>query len=175
MQVLWVQIPHPLQALLYLSWTTSTCLWNGENGGWGSMTGNLCALVLFLPPATPSSPQHSIRLMLWLLYGLNVSCKVQGLEAQSSVGLRGGRWESCPGSHLMLVLLSEWTILKNVLARVLYRQTLWNVSWYSKGNYWDSLQSPVQLTHRWAAVDGKFKNLVVAQSHEDECFSWSSV
>lgn len=28
---------------------------------------------------------------------------------------------------------------------------------------------------QWAAVDGKSKNLVVAQSHEASCFSWSSV
>ena len=44
-----------------------------------------------------------------------------------------------------------------------------------EGIYCDDLQSVVQLTQQWAAVDGKSKNLVVAQSHEASCFSWSSV
>jgi len=39
-----------------------------------------------------------------------------------------------------------------------------------KGNYCNNLQSAVQLTQQWAAVDGKSKDLVVAQSHEAECF-----
>lgn len=33
----------------------------------------------------------------------------------------------------------------------------------------------VQLTQQWSGVNGKFKNLVVAQSHVASCFSWSSV
>ena len=35
--------------------------------------------------------------------------------------------------------------------------------------------SAVQLTQEWAAVDGKSKDLVVAQSHEAGGFSQSSV
>ena len=49
------------------------------------------------------------------------------------------------------------------------------MSLYIKGIYYDDLQSIVQLTQQWTAVDGKSKNLVVAQSHEASCFSWSSV
>jgi hypothetical protein len=37
------------------------------------------------------------------------------------------------------------------------------------------LQSVVQLPQQWSAVNGKSKDLVVAQSHEASCFSWSSV
>ena len=46
---------------------------------------------------------------------------------------------------------------------------------YIEGIYCDDLQSVVQLTQQWSAVNGKFKNLVVAQSHEASCLSWSSV
>ena len=42
-------------------------------------------------------------------------------------------------------------------------------------SYCDDLQSVVQLTQQWSAVNGKSKNLVVAQSHKASCFSWSSV
>ena len=35
-----------------------------------------------------------------------------------------------------------------------------------KGIYYHDLQSVVQLTQQWAAVNGKSRNLVVAQSHE---------
>lgn len=43
-------------------------------------------------------------------------------------------------------------------------QNLWNVSLYTKGIYSNDLQSEVQLTQPWAAMDGKSKNLGVAQS-----------
>jgi hypothetical protein len=46
---------------------------------------------------------------------------------------------------------------------------------YFKGMYCNDLQSAVQLTQQWAAVNGKFKNLVVSQSHEASCLNWSSV
>ena len=49
------------------------------------------------------------------------------------------------------------------------------MSLYVKGIYWNDLQSAVQPTQQWAAMDGKSKNLVVAHSHEDGCLSWSSV
>ena len=48
------------------------------------------------------------------------------------------------------------------------------MSLYIKGSYWNDLQSAVQLTQQWATVNGKSKDLVVAQSHEAGCFSWSS-
>ena len=41
--------------------------------------------------------------------------------------------------------------------------------------YCDDLQSVVQLTQQGAAVNGKSKNLVVAQFHEARCYGWSSV
>jgi hypothetical protein len=48
------------------------------------------------------------------------------------------------------------------------------MSLYVKGNYWDHLQSAVQLTQQWAAVNGKSKSpRVVAQSHKDRCFCCS--
>jgi hypothetical protein len=50
---------------------------------------------------------------------------------------------------------------------------LWNV--FIKGISYDDLQSVVQLPQQWSAVNGKSKNLVVAQSYEASCFSWSSV
>ena len=40
---------------------------------------------------------------------------------------------------------------------------------------WSTPESAVQLTQQWAAVNGKSKNQVVAQSHEASCFGWSSV
>ena len=49
------------------------------------------------------------------------------------------------------------------------------MSLYIKGIYCDDLQSVVQLTQQWAAVDGKSKNLVVAQSHEHSCLRRSSI
>ena len=42
-------------------------------------------------------------------------------------------------------------------------------------SYWNDLQAAVQLIQQWAAVNGKSKNLVVAQFHEAGGFSWSSV
>lgn len=45
---------------------------------------------------------------------------------------------------------------------------------YTEGIYRDDLQAAVQLTQPWSAVNGKSKSLVVAQSHEESCFSWSS-
>jgi hypothetical protein len=44
-------------------------------------------------------------------------------------------------------------------------ENLW-MSLYIKGIDWNDFQSVVQLTQQWAAVSGKSKNLVVAQSHE---------
>ena len=49
------------------------------------------------------------------------------------------------------------------------------MSLYTKRIYLDDLQSVVQLTQQWAAVNGKSKDLAVAQSHKAGCFSWSSV
>jgi hypothetical protein len=49
------------------------------------------------------------------------------------------------------------------------------MSLYTKRIYLDDLQSVVQLTQQWAAVNGKSENLVVSQSHEASCFSWSSI
>ena len=49
------------------------------------------------------------------------------------------------------------------------------MSLYIEGMYCDDLQSVVQLPQQWSAVNGKSKDLVVAQSHEASCFSWSSV
>ena len=46
---------------------------------------------------------------------------------------------------------------------------------YIKGICCDDLQSIVQQTQQWAAMEGKSKNLVVAQSHEASCLSSSSV
>ena len=43
------------------------------------------------------------------------------------------------------------------------------------GIYCNDLQSAVQLTQQWLSVNGKPKNLVVAQSHRASCFNWSSV
>ena len=43
-----------------------------------------------------------------------------------------------------------------------------------EGIYCDDLHSVVQLTQQWSAVNGKSKNLVVAQSH-GACLTWSSV
>ena len=42
-----------------------------------------------------------------------------------------------------------------------------------EGSYCDDLQSVVQLSQQWSAVNGKSKNLAVAQSHEASCLSWS--
>jgi hypothetical protein len=54
---------------------------------------------------------------------------------------------------------------------------MYGMSLYIKGNYLNDLQATVQLTQQWAAVNGGggSRNLVVAQSHEVGCFSWSSV
>ena len=41
------------------------------------------------------------------------------------------------------------------------------------GKYLNDLQTAFQLGQKWAAVNGKSKDLVVAQSHEARCFSWS--
>lgn len=49
------------------------------------------------------------------------------------------------------------------------------MSFCIEGTYYDDLQSAVQLPQQWSAVDGKAKNLVVAESHEASRFSWSSV
>jgi hypothetical protein len=43
-----------------------------------------------------------------------------------------------------------------------------------KETFWDELQSSVQLMQQWAVMNGKSKNLIVAQSLEAICFSWSS-
>jgi hypothetical protein len=44
-----------------------------------------------------------------------------------------------------------------------------------EGIYCDDLEFVVQLTQQRSALNRKVKNLVVAQSHEAGCFSWSSV
>lgn len=44
-----------------------------------------------------------------------------------------------------------------------------------EGIYREDLQSVVQLPQQWSTVNGKSKSLVVAQSHEAECLSWTSV
>jgi hypothetical protein len=49
------------------------------------------------------------------------------------------------------------------------------MSLYIKGIYCDDIESAVQLTQQWAAVDGKSMNLVVSQSHKASCFSCTSV
>jgi hypothetical protein len=49
------------------------------------------------------------------------------------------------------------------------------MSLYIEGIYCDDLKSVDQITQQWSAVNGKSKNLVVAQSHKSSCFSWSSV
>jgi hypothetical protein len=49
------------------------------------------------------------------------------------------------------------------------------MSLYIERIYCDDLQSAVQLPQQWSAVNGKSKDLEVAQSHETSCFSWSSV
>jgi hypothetical protein len=49
------------------------------------------------------------------------------------------------------------------------------MSLYIKGIDFDDLLSVVQLTQQWAAVNGKSKDLEVAQSLEASCLSLSSV
>jgi hypothetical protein len=49
------------------------------------------------------------------------------------------------------------------------------MSWFVKGIYCDNLQSIVQQTQQWAAMEGKSKNLVVAQFHKASCSSWPSI
>jgi hypothetical protein len=56
----------------------------------------------------------------------------------------------------------------------LQRLYLRGKSLYIKGTYCNNSQSAVQVTQPWAAVTGKPKNLVAAQSHEAMCLSWSS-
>jgi hypothetical protein len=62
-----------------------------------------------------------------------------------------------------------------VLVRILWSQRTYGMSLYIEGIYCDDLQSVVQLTQQWAAVNGKSKYLAVAQSHKASCLSWSSV
>ena len=52
-------------------------------------------------------------------------------------------------------------LLVVVLVRALKSQNLWSVS----------IESTLQLTQQWTAMDGKSKNLVVSQSHEASCLS----
>ena len=52
---------------------------------------------------------------------------------------------------------------------------MYGMSLFIEGIYCDDFQSGVQLPQQWSAVSGKSKDLVVAQSHEASCFSWSSV
>lgn len=40
--------------------------------------------------------------------------------------------------------------------------------------YFNDLQTAIQLTKQWPDVNGKSKNLVVAQSYIDAYFNWSS-
>jgi hypothetical protein len=49
------------------------------------------------------------------------------------------------------------------------------MSLYIEGICYDDLQSVSPTLQQWSAVNGKSKNLVIAQSHEASCFSWSSV
>jgi hypothetical protein len=51
----------------------------------------------------------------------------------------------------------------------------YGISLYFEGICCDYLQSVIQLSQQWSAVNGKSKNIVVTQSHEASCFSWSSV
>ena len=39
--------------------------------------------------------------------------------------------------------------------------------------YWNDLQAAVQLIQQWLTVNGKSKNLVVAQSHKAGYLSWT--
>ena len=41
--------------------------------------------------------------------------------------------------------------------------------------YWNDLQSAVQLSQQWAAVNGNPKNPVAAKFQEAGCLSWLSV
>jgi hypothetical protein len=63
----------------------------------------------------------------------------------------------------------------SILIKVLYSHRTYGMSLHIEGIYCDDLQSVVQLTQQWAVVDGKSKNLVVAQSHQGSCFRWSSL
>ena len=49
------------------------------------------------------------------------------------------------------------------------------MSLYIKGIYCSDLHFVVQLNQPQAAVKGKSKSLVAAQSHKAGCFSWFSV
>ena len=62
--------------------------------------------------------------------------------------------------------------LTPVLVRFLYIHGTYSL--YIKGNYYNDLESIVQLTQPWTSANGKFKNLVVVQSH-GACLTWSSV
>lgn len=95
---------------LYLSQTTGICLWNGEEGWWGSQQSeNLWCSGLVPFPAKTNSPQHGIpyHAMAWVC--LNVSPKVHVFEVQSSVKLNGG--QSVHGSTILGfpdASLTEW-------------------------------------------------------------------
>jgi hypothetical protein len=47
---------------------------------------------------------------------------------------------------------------------------IYNVYIYILNNTWNNLQSAVKVTQQWPAMNGKSKNLVVAQAYEAGCF-----
>ena len=74
----------------------------------------------------------------------------------------------------MFTFIQVGLVMVSVLVRVVESHRSSVMSLCSKGNYWNDLQSVVHLTQQWSAVNGKSKNLEVAQSHEASCCSWSS-
>jgi hypothetical protein len=83
-------------------------------------------------------------------------------------GVQGCRLDDIPSVALDSSALSpcwlNW-IAYCISQGSLESQNLWNVSLYIKRICCDDLQSVVQLTQQWSSVNGKPKNLVVAQSH----------
>ena len=62
-----------------------------------------------------------------------------------------------------------------VLFRVLLSHGTYGMSLYIEEIYCDDLKFVVQLTNQWSAVNGKSKNVVIAQCHGASCLTRSSV
>ena len=61
-----------------------------------------------------------------------------------------------------------------MLVRVRWGHRTYGLSLYIEVIYCEDLQSVVQITQQWSAVNREAKNLVVSQSHEAGCLSRSS-
>lgn len=111
-------------------------------------------------------PQHFNTMSLFISKGLSTTllcpCLIKGsLESQNL----------CNEYVYVYISIYVYGTIYYILHIYMYME----IYIYIMGIYWNDLQAAVQLTQQWPGVNGKSKNLAVAQPQQAGYFSWSSV